>query len=155
MRIGHGYDAHVFSDACPLVLGGVTIPCEKGLLAHSDGDVVVHALCDALLGAMALGDMGFLFPNTANEFKHINSRILLRKVMQLVQDKGYQVVNVDITIVAEVPKLAPHIQAMRKHLAADMQVAMGAVNVKSTTTEGLGFVGRQEGIATHAVALIQ
>lgn len=154
MRIGHGYDAHAFSDGRVLVLGGVVIPWHQGLLAHSDGDVVIHALCDALLGAMSLGDLGRVFPDKSDKFKNIDSRILLRTVMQMAEDKQYKIVNADLTIIAQVPKLSHHIDAMRKNLAIDLRIDMADVNVKATTTEGLGFVGRQEGIVAHAVTLI-
>jgi len=154
MRIGHGYDAHAFAAGRRLVLGGVTIPYEFGLAAHSDGDAVIHALCDALLGAAALGDIGGYFPDSSAEFKDIDSRILLRRVAQLLGERGLAVNNVDITIQAQAPKLAPHIPAMKQTLAEDLRVDPGAVNVKATTTEGMGFIGRKEGIAVHAVALL-
>ena len=155
MRIGHGYDAHRFASGRPLVLGGVTIPYDQGLLAHSDGDVAVHALCDALLGAAALGDIGRHFPDTSKEYANIDSRILLRKVVALVHDKNLNVGNVDVTIVAQRPKLAPHIDEMRKLLAADLKAEEDRVNIKATTTEGMGFTGRGEGIAAYAVALLK
>ena len=154
IRIGHGYDVHRFGGEGPLVIAGVSIDYEQGFIAHSDGDVAIHALCDALLGALALGDIGKHFPDTSAEFTGIDSRILLRRVMQEVNNKGYAVGNVDVTIVAQAPKMRPHIDAMRQCLADDLQVRMDQVNVKATTTEKLGFAGRKEGIARHAVALL-
>lgn len=155
MRVGHGYDAHAFVDDCPLVLGGVTIPYEKGLLAHSDGDVVIHALCDALLGAAALGDIGHLFPDTSSAFHNIYSRVLLCRVRDLLADKAYSIVNADISILAQVPRMAPYINTMKENLAEDMKISKDDINVKATTTEKMGFVGRQEGIAVHAIVLLQ
>lgn len=154
MRIGHGYDVHRFCDGEFVTLGGVQIAHKFGLLAHSDGDVLLHALSDALLGAAALGDIGKHFPDTDPQFKGADSRVLLRHVLGLVKAKGWQVGNVDATIVAQAPKMAPHIDAMRNLIAADLQVALDQVNVKATTTEKLGFTGREEGIAVHAVALL-
>lgn len=154
MRIGHGYDVHRFGEGEFITLGGVRIPHKFGLIAHSDGDVLLHALSDALLGAAALGDIGRHFPDTDPQFKGADSRVLLRHVVGLVQDKGWRVGNVDATIVAQAPKMAPHIEAMRASIAADLQVGLDAVNVKATTTEKLGFTGREEGIAVHAVALL-
>ena len=154
MRIGHGYDTHRFVSDRPLILAGVTIPYHKGLLAHSDGDVVIHALCDALLGAAALGDIGAHFPDDNKDFANIDSRILLRRVQTLLADKSCQVVNADLTIIAQSPKLAPHINAMRENLAADLKVDKNAISIKATTNEKMGFIGRGEGIAVHAVALI-
>ena len=154
MRIGHGYDAHKFKDSGKLILGGVEIPYDKGMEAHSDGDVVIHALCDALLGAMALGDIGKHFPDTDDSYKGIDSRILLRKVMEKVRQSGMKLGNADITIIAQAPKLANHIQAMREIMAADMSTAINNVNVKATTTEKMGFTGREEGIAVTAVVLL-
>ena len=155
MRVGHGYDVHAFIENRPLILGGVTIPCDKGLAAHSDGDAVIHALCDALLGAAALGDIGSHFPDTAKEFENIDSRILLRKTIELLRGKSWRLVNADITIIAQAPKMNPHIVAMRTVLAEDMQADVEMINIKATTSEGMGFIGRQEGIAVHAVALIE
>jgi len=155
MRVGHGYDVHAFIDNRPLILGGVTIPYDKGLAAHSDGDAVIHALCDALLGAAALGDIGMHFPDTAREFENIDSRILLRKTIALLREKSFSLVNADVTIVAQAPKMNPHVNAMRTILAKDMQIEVDRINIKATTSEGMGFVGRQEGIAVHAVALIE
>lgn len=154
MRIGHGYDVHRFGEGEFITLGGVRLPHKFGLVAHSDGDVLLHALSDALLGAAALGDIGRHFPDTDPQFKGADSRALLRHVVGLVQAKGWRVGNVDATIVAQAPKMAPHIEAMRANIAADLQVELDAVNVKATTTEKLGFTGREEGIAVHAVALL-
>lgn len=154
MRIGHGYDVHRFTEGEFVTLGGVRIPHKFGLLAHSDGDVLLHALSDALLGAAALGDIGKHFPDTDPTFKGADSRALLCHVVGLIQAKGYAVGNVDATIVAQAPKMAPHIQSMRERIAEDLQVDLDAVNVKATTTEKLGFTGREEGIAVHAVALL-
>ncbi|PIE41395.1 MAG: 2-C-methyl-D-erythritol 2,4-cyclodiphosphate synthase [Gammaproteobacteria bacterium] len=154
MRIGHGYDVHRFGEGGHVVLGGVTIPHNQGLIAHSDGDVVLHALADALLGAAALGDIGKHFPDTDPEFCGADSRELLRHVMTLLAG-DYCVSNVDVTIVAQAPKMAPHIQSMRQHIAADLGIDISQVNVKATTTESLGFIGRKEGVAVHAVALIE
>ncbi|MBM7059823.1 2-C-methyl-D-erythritol 2,4-cyclodiphosphate synthase [Pseudomonas sp. UL073] len=154
MRIGHGYDVHRFGDGDFITLGGVQIPHKFGLVAHSDGDVLLHALSDALLGAAALGDIGKHFPDTDPRFKGADSRALLRHVLDLVQAKGWRVGNVDATIVAQAPKMAPHIESMRARIAADLQVELDAVNVKATTTEKLGFTGREEGIAVHAIALL-
>ena len=154
MRIGHGYDVHAFTEGDHIVLGGVTIPHSHTFAAHSDGDVLIHALCDALLGAAALGDIGKHFPDTAAEYENIDSRILLRHVIGLLNEKGYRLGNADMTIIAQAPKLAPHIDAMRENLAADMQADISQVNVKATTTEKLGFAGRKEGIAAHAVVLL-
>jgi 2-C-methyl-D-erythritol 2,4-cyclodiphosphate synthase len=154
MRIGHGYDVHRFGEGDHLMLGGVRIDFDKGFVAHSDGDVAIHALCDALLGAAALGDIGQHFPDTSAEFENIDSRILLRKVAELLNKHGFVVGNVDLTIIAQAPKMAPHIPAMRENLAADLNVELNQVNVKATTTEGLGFTGQGEGIAVHAVVLL-
>lgn len=154
MRIGHGFDVHKFGEGEFVTLGGVQIPYEKGLIAHSDGDVALHALSDALLGAAALGDIGKHFPDTDDAYSGADSRVLLRHVVGLIRDKGYRVGNVDITIIAQAPKMAPHIQAMRENIAADLNVRLDDVNVKATTTEKLGFEGRKEGISTHAVALL-
>ena len=154
MRIGQGYDVHRFAPGRPLILGGVRIEHDRGLVAHSDGDVLIHALCDALLGAAGLGDIGIHFPDNRAEFENIDSRILLRRVLEKLQAAGLRVENVDATLVAQAPKLAPYIEAMCQHLAADLQVDPDRVNVKATTTEGLGFTGRAEGIASHAVVLL-
>lgn len=154
LRIGHGYDVHRFGPGDGIVLGGVHIPWQRGLLAHSDGDVALHALCDALLGAAALGDIGRHFPDSDPRYRGIDSRELLRQVCALLAAAGWAVGNVDLTIVAQAPRLAPHIPAMVQHIAADLAVQPGRVNVKATTTEQLGFTGRGEGIAAHAVALL-
>jgi len=155
VRIGHGYDAHSFTEGRPLILGGVTIPYEKGLAAHSDGDAVIHALCDALLGAAALGDIGAYFPDTEEEFRDIDSRILLRKVIALLEKNKLKISNVDITILAQAPKVAQHVPSMRKNICADIKTDVGNINIKATTTEGMGFIGRKEGIAVYAVVLLQ
>lgn len=154
MRIGHGFDVHKFGGVGPCMLGGVAVPYEQGLVAHSDGDVVLHAVSDALLGAIGAGDIGRHFPDTAAEFKGIDSRILLRDVFARVQQAGYAIGNLDVTIIAQSPKMAPHIDAMCAVLAADLQCDLNRVNVKATTTEQLGFTGRKEGIATEAVVLL-
>ncbi|MBW3777384.1 2-C-methyl-D-erythritol 2,4-cyclodiphosphate synthase [Aeromonas veronii] len=154
MRIGHGFDVHKFGGVGPCMLGGVPVPYEQGLVAHSDGDVVLHAVSDALLGAIGAGDIGRHFPDTAAEFKGIDSRILLRDVFARVQKAGYAIGNLDVTIIAQAPKMAPHIDAMCSVLAADLQCDLNRVNVKATTTEQLGFTGRKEGIATEAVVLL-
>lgn len=153
-RIGHGFDVHAFGGDGPVTLGGVKIEYTQGLIAHSDGDVVLHALADALLGALALGDIGHHFPDTDATFKGIDSRILLRHVFADVQKLGYAIGNVDVTIMAQAPKMAPHVLAMRQNIAADLACDVSQVNVKATTTEKLGFVGRKEGIAVEAVALL-
>ncbi len=154
MRIGHGFDVHRFGEGDFITLGGVRIAHDFGLLAHSDGDVLLHALADALLGAAALGDIGKHFPDTDPRFKGADSRVLLRHVVEQVRAKGWKVGNVDATIVAQAPKMAPHIDAMRALIAEDLRVEPDQVNVKATTTEKLGFTGRGEGIAVHAVALL-
>ena len=155
LRIGQGYDVHRFKDDGDMILGGVTIDYEQGLEAHSDGDVVLHALCDALLGAAALGDIGKHFPDTDPEFKGADSRVLLRHIYAIVQKKGYQLVNADITIIAQAPKMAPYIKAMCRNIADDLDIDVDRINVKATTTEKLGFEGRKEGIAVQAIALIE
>ncbi len=155
IRVGMGYDVHRFKDGGDVILGGVKIDYEQGLEAHSDGDVVLHALCDALLGAAALGDIGKHFPDTDPEFKGADSRVLLRHVYRIIQDKGYVLVNADITIIAQAPKMAPYIVAMCGNIAADLNVDVDFINVKATTTEKLGFEGRKEGIAVQAVVLIE
>lgn len=153
-RIGHGYDVHALKEGLRLVLGGVEIPHEKGCVAHSDGDVAIHAVCDALLGAAALGDIGLHFPDTSDDFKGIDSKILLQRVVALLRERGYEVGNIDCTIRMQRPKLRPHIDAMREAMAAAMGVAADRVSVKATTTERLGFEGREEGVSVSAVALI-
>ena len=155
IRIGHGFDVHKFGGKGPLVLGGVTVEYEQGLLAHSDGDVVLHAVSDALLGALALGDIGRHFPDTDPAFQGADSRVLLRYCWQLVQQQGYRLGNLDVTIIAQAPMMAPHIKAMVATIAEDLQAQVQQVNVKATTTEKLGFTGRKEGIAVEAVVLLQ
>lgn len=154
MRIGHGYDVHGFEAGDHIILGGVTIPHGKAFRAHSDGDVLIHAVCDALLGALALGDIGRHFPDTDAQYANADSRELLREVMNRVTEQGYRLGNLDATVIAQAPKLSPHVGAMRGHLAADLACDAGCVNVKATTTEKLGFAGREEGIAVHAVVLL-
>ncbi len=153
-RIGHGYDVHVLSEGLPLVLGGVTIPHSHGFVAHSDGDVAIHAICDALLGAAALGDIGLHFPDTSADFKGIDSKILLQRVASILREKGYEIGNIDCTIRMQRPKLRPHIDRMREALAEAMSIDVDKVSVKATTTEHLGFEGREEGVSVSAVALI-
>ena len=154
MRIGHGYDVHRFQTGDFITLGGVRIAQNKSFVAHSDRDVLLHAITDALLGAAALGDIGQHFPDTDPAYQGADSRQLLRNVVALLAQAGWAIANVDSTILAQAPKMAPHIIAMREHIAADLQVAIDQVNVKATTTESLGFVGREEGIAAHAVAML-
>jgi 2-C-methyl-D-erythritol 2,4-cyclodiphosphate synthase len=155
IRVGHGFDVHAFGANKPLILGGVKIPYPVGLMAHSDGDVLLHAVCDALLGAAALGDIGRHFPDTDKQYAGANSRDLLKSVMILLTEKHYRVNNLDITVVAQSPKMAPFIESIRENIAVDLNVHIEQVNVKATTTEGLGYVGRKEGIAVHAVTLIE
>ncbi len=155
MRIGQGYDAHQFETGARLVLGGVEIEYPQGLKAHSDGDVLIHALCDALLGAAGLRDIGHHFPDSEAQYANIDSRVLLRNVLERLHTAGFCIENVDITAVAQRPKLAPHIETMRARIAADLRVETCRVNVKATSTEGMGFTGRGEGIAAYAVALLQ
>lgn len=154
IRIGHGYDVHALADGLRLVIGGVELEHTKGCVAHSDGDVAIHAICDAMLGALALGDIGKLFPDTSAEFKGIDSKILLRRVCDVVAEKGYKVSNVDCTIAMQRPKLRPHIDTMRSTLAAVMGLDVDRVSVKATTTERLGFEGREEGVSVHSVVLL-
>ena len=154
MRIGQGFDAHALVSGRRLVIGGVQVPYEKGLAGHSDADVLIHVVCDALLGAAGLGDIGQHFPDSDARFKDIDSRKLLREVARLVKARGLKVVNVDATVIAQAPRLAPHVPEMRANLASDLGVAADAVNIKAKTTEKLGFVGRGEGIAAEAVALL-
>ena len=154
IRIGHGFDVHRFGGEGPLTIAGVKIDYPQGFIAHSDGDVAIHALCDAILGALALGDIGKHFPDTAKEYENIDSRILLRHVVSLATERGYQLGNADITIVAQAPKMLPHIEKMRAILATDLNASIEQVNVKATTTEKLGYEGRKEGISTHAVVLM-
>ena len=155
MRIGNGYDVHKFADDRALIIGGVDIPYEKGLLGHSDADVLVHAIMDALLGATALGDIGKLFPDTDPEYKGISSILLLEKVSELLRENGYKVSNVDSIIVAQAPKMAPYKEQMRINIAKAMQIDVDRINVKATTEEGLGFTGSMEGISSYAVALVE
>ncbi len=155
LRIGQGIDVHRFGDGDCLTLGGVRIPCDRGLIAHSDGDVLLHALCDALLGALALGDIGKHFPDSDKRYAGIDSRQLLRHVYQLVKERGYQLGNADMTVVAEKPRLSSHIDAMRACIAEDLQVSPDAIGVKATTSETLGFTGREEGIAAFATVLLE
>lgn len=155
MRIGQGFDVHAFCEGDHVILGGVTIPFERGIKAHSDGDVLLHALADALLGAVALGDIGHFFPDTSDEWAGADSRDLLRKVMERVTEEGYRLINVDATIIAQAPKMAPHIQAMRLNIAEDLNLPANRVSVKATTSERLGFTGRGEGIACQAVCLLE
>lgn len=155
MRIGHGFDVHAFAEGRRLVLGGVDVPHSRGLLGHSDADVVLHALADALLGAAALGDIGRHFPDTDAAYAGADSRVLLREVMARVRAAGWQPGNVDVTVIAQAPRLAPYIPLMIDHIAADLGLERGAVNVKATTTERLGFTGRGEGIACEAVCLLR
>ncbi|NVD05666.1 2-C-methyl-D-erythritol 2,4-cyclodiphosphate synthase [Vibrio sp. JPW-9-11-11] len=154
IRIGHGFDVHKFGGQGPVIIGGVSVPYEQGLIAHSDGDVALHALCDAMLGAIAAGDIGRHFPDTDAQWKGADSRDLLRDVYRRVREHGYKLGNADITIMAQAPKMAPHIEAMCQVIAQDLQTDVSNVNVKATTTERLGFTGRKEGIATEAVVLL-
>ncbi len=155
MRVGHGYDAHRYIAGRPLILGGVEIPYEKGLEAHSDGDAVIHAICDSLLGAAGLGDIGSYFPDTDKKFKNIDSRILLREVLGQIKEKSFEIGNIDVTILAQAPKMASHIAAMKSILAEDLNVDSTSINIKATTTEKMGFIGRLEGIAVYAVCLLE
>ena len=155
MRIGHGFDAHRFGEGDSVTIGGVAIPHTQGLIAHSDGDVLIHAICDAILGAMALGDIGKHFPDNDPAFKNIDSAELLKSVMQSASDKGYKVGNLDCTVIAQAPRLGAHIPAMQTKLSGLLNVESGAVNVKATTTEKMGYTGRGEGISAHAVVLMQ
>ncbi len=154
MRIGFGYDVHKLTEGRKCIICGVDIPHDKGLLGHSDADVAIHALCDSLLGAAAMGDIGKLFPDSSAEFKDIDSRVLLREVVKRLHESGFSVGNTDITIAAQKPKLLPHIEKMRQNMAEDLQIDISCVNIKGTTTEKLGFEGREEGISAYAVSLI-
>jgi 2-C-methyl-D-erythritol 2,4-cyclodiphosphate synthase len=154
IRVGQGYDVHALAEGLSLVLGGVEIPHTKGCVAHSDGDVAIHAICDALLGAVALGDIGKLFPDSSAEFKGIDSRILLQRVCEAVRAKGYEISNIDCTIAMQQPKLRPHIDTMRQRLAETIGIDIDRISVKATTTERLGFEGREEGVSAYAVALV-
>ena len=155
MRIGHGYDVHKLVEGRKLILGGVNIPHEKGLLGNSDADVLLHAVSDALLGAAALGDIGKHFPDTDEAFKDADSRVLLRRVIELISQKGYKVGNIDATVIAQAPKLAPYIETMKNNIAEDCGVSADRINVKATTEEHLGFTGRKEGVSAHAVCIIE
>lgn len=154
MRIGHGFDVHAFAEGRKCVIGGVEIPYHLGLAGYSDADVLLHAICDALLGAAGLGDIGRHFPDSDPRYKNIDSRKLLREVARRIEEKGYEVGNIDATIIAQAPKMAPHIPAMIEHISADLNLAPASINIKATTTEQLGFTGRGEGIAAEAVCLI-
>ena len=154
-RTGNGYDVHQLAEGLPLVLGGVKIPHTKGCVAHSDGDVLIHALCDALLGALGLGDIGQHFPDTSEEFAGIDSRILLSRVTTMIREAGWEIVNVDNTLLAQQPKIAPFILQMRQALAETMKIPVRSVSIKATTTERLGFVGREEGVAAYATCLLR
>ncbi|WP_200178678.1 2-C-methyl-D-erythritol 2,4-cyclodiphosphate synthase [Ectothiorhodospira mobilis] len=155
LRIGHGFDVHAFTEGDHLIIGGVRLEHDRAFAAHSDGDVLVHAVCDALLGAAALGDIGRHFPDTDPAYRGADSRVLLRRVVEEIHARGWRVGNVDATVVAQAPKMAPYVERMRTHLAEDLGVTPAEVNVKATTTERLGFEGRREGISAHAVALLQ
>lgn len=154
MRIGHGFDAHRFEAGRALVIGGVRVPSDRGLAAHSDGDVLIHALCDALIGAAGLGDIGRLFPDSSEQYRNIDSRVLLRDVVARLEAAGLRVANADMTVIAQAPRLGPHVPDMRTRLAEDLGIGPERVNVKATTTEGMGYTGRAEGIAAHAVVLL-
>ena len=155
IRIGHGYDVHAFAENRKCIIGGVDIPHEKGLLGHSDADVLLHAISDSLLGAAALGDIGKHFPDTDPQFEGANSLVLLKNVVELINSKGYKVNNIDATVIAQVPKMAPYIEKMRENIASALNVDVDCVNVKATTEEKLGFTGRKEGISAHCVCLIE
>ena len=155
LRIGHGYDVHAFAENRRCILGGVDVPCEKGLLGHSDADVLLHAISDSLLGALALGDIGKHFPDTDERYKGADSLVLLKNVCELVNSKGYKVVNIDATVIAQMPKLAPYIDDMRRNIASALKVDVDFISVKATTEEKLGFTGRKEGISAHCVCLVE
>jgi len=154
-RIGFGFDVHRLETNLPFTLGGVVIPSEKGMVAHSDGDVLIHAICDALLGAVNLGDIGKHFPDYSDEFKNISSIILLQKTMKLIRQKGYRISNIDSTVVVEKPKLAAYIQKMQNTIAASISISEDQISIKATTNEKLGFIGKEEGIAAYAVVLLE
>lgn len=154
IRIGHGYDVHKFAQNRKCIIGGVDIPFELGLLGHSDADVLLHAICDALLGAAALGDIGKHFPDNEDAFLNIDSRLLLRKTVEFLKEQGYKIGNIDATVIAQKPKMAPYIEQMRKNIAEDCGIKTDCVNVKATTEEGLGFTGALQGISAHAVCVI-
>ena len=153
-RIGHGYDVHRFGEGDFIILGGIKIPHNHGFIAHSDGDVLIHSLCDALLGSIAAGDIGQHFPDSDEQYKDIDSRLLLKKINQLLKQEQFLIANIDISIVAQTPKMSPHIQSMRQNLANVLNIAHTQINIKATTTEKLGFTGRQEGIAVHSVVMV-
>lgn len=153
-RIGHGFDVHRFGKGDFITLGGVKIPYDHGFIAHSDGDVLIHSLCDALLGSIAAGDIGLHFPDTNDRYKNIDSCILLEQTSELLKQDGYSIVNADISIIAQTPRMSPHIQAMRQRLTEVLDISLSQINIKATTTEKLGFTGREEGIAVHAVVLV-
>lgn len=155
MRIGHGYDVHAFEKNRKLVLAGIVIPYEMGLAGHSDADVLLHSVCDALLGAAALGDIGKLFPDNDDTFKDIDSKILLTKVMEILREKGYNIGNIDVTLIAQEPKISPYIEEMRNSVADCLRVDKDKISIKATTEEGLGFTGKKEGIACHCVCIIE
>lgn len=155
LRIGHGYDVHAFIGGEGIILGGVQIPFDKAFAAHSDGDVLIHALCDALLGSAGLGDIGQHFPDTDARYRNMDSRVFLRQVLELIDEQQFSLVNADITIIAEAPKMMPHLHAMKINLSEDLGCDLNAINIKATTTEGLGYIGHGEGIAVHAVALLE
>lgn len=154
IRVGHGYDVHKLVEGRKLILGGVTVDYHLGLLGHSDADVLIHAICDALLGATCFGDIGQYFPDTDENFKNADSRVLLKKVVKIVKGAGYKISNIDATIIAQKPKLAPYITLMRMYLAEDIEIEISRVNIKATTEEKLGFTGREEGISAHAVCIV-
>ena len=155
MRIGHGYDVHRFTDGNAVIIGGVSIPYEKKLLAHSDGDVLIHAIADALLGAAGERDIGYHFPDNSVEYENIDSKILLKKVKQIIAEKGFEIEYIDSTIVAQAPKMSPYIEKMRESLSFALEIDISMINVKATTEEHLGFTGRKEGISAHAVCLLK
>jgi 2-C-methyl-D-erythritol 2,4-cyclodiphosphate synthase len=155
VRVGYGYDAHAFAEGRKLVLGGVVIPHAKGLAAHSDGDVLIHVVCDALLGAAGLGDIGLMFPDTDARYRDIDSRVLLQEIVLLLREHSLGISNIDSTIVAQTPRLAPHIEDMRKVLADDLGIDLSRINIKAKTTEGMGYIGRSEGIEAHAVVMLE
>ena len=154
-RIGYGFDVHALQEGRPFILGGIEIPSSFGPLGHSDADVLIHAICDALLGAAALGDIGKHFPDTSGEFKNIDSKILLQRVVTLLKEKNYSIGNIDATVILEKPKIAPHIEAMREALSKVMGIPIDDISIKATTNEKMGFIGRQEGVSAHAVAMIE
>jgi 2-C-methyl-D-erythritol 2,4-cyclodiphosphate synthase len=154
-RIGYGFDVHALQEGRPFILGGIEIPSTFGPLGHSDADVLIHAICDALLGSAALGDIGLHFPDNSSEFKNIDSKILLQRVVNLLKEKNYSIGNIDATVILEKPKIAPHISAMREALSKVMEIPVEDISIKATTNEKMGFIGRQEGVSAHAVAMIE